>query len=118
MRVSAFDVQVEDFVEHIGTQGLYGFKLDTVDSLILSLLPPVDFEFHCTREQSLVDPTEDVKLFMLRLLVQCLRRCSGLHIPYVCPLCNVVCTWEIYPMFAFSVQCVCVCTVMYILELE
>ena len=90
-------------MEHVGPDGLYGFKLDTVDSLILSLLPPVDFEFNCTREDSLVDPDEDVKVFMLRLLVQGLRRCSGFHIPYVCDSQNIA-----------VVLCVSVCVSMHI----
>ena len=78
-------------MEQVGPEGLYGFQLDTVNSLILSLLPPVDFKFHSHREHSLIDPTEDIKLFMLRLLVQCVRRCSGLHIPYV-RMCTFLCS--------------------------
>lgn len=87
-RFDSLPSQVEDFVKHVGLDGLYGFKLDTVNSLILSLLPPVDFEFHCEREQSLTDPTEDIRLYMLRLLVHYVRRCSGLHIPFVRILCG------------------------------
>ena len=76
-------LQVEDFVKQVGPDGLYGYQLDTVNSLILSLLPPVDFKFHCDKEQSFVDTSEDIKLFILRLLVQYIRRCSGFHIPFV-----------------------------------
>ena len=74
---------MEDFVEHIGPDGLYGFKLDTVHSLILSLLPPVDFEFNYNKEHDFVDAAEDIKVYMLRLLVKCVRTCCGLYIPYV-----------------------------------
>ena len=78
------DLQVEDFVEHIGTDGLYGIQLDTVNSLILSLLPPMDFEFQCFKERALIDVAEDIRVHMLRLLIQCLRRCCGFYIHYVC----------------------------------
>lgn len=71
-------------MEQVRPDGLYGFQLDTVNSLILSLLPPVDFKFNSNREQSMVDPTEEIMLYVLRLLIQCLRSCSGLHIPFVC----------------------------------
>ena len=70
-------------MEQISPDGLYGFQLDTVHSLVLSLLPPVDFVCTCTRERGLFDAEEDIRVHMLRLLVQCMRRCCGLHIPYV-----------------------------------
>ena len=80
-------LQVEEFVFHISQDGLYGMQLDTINSLILSLLPPVDFQFQCSKERGLVDVAEDIRVYTLRLLIQCLRRCCGLHIPYVCLCC-------------------------------
>ena len=70
-------------MKQVGPDGLYGYQLDTVNSLILSLLPPVDFGFHCQKEPIFMDTSEDIKLCTLRLLVQYVRRCSGLHIPFV-----------------------------------
>lgn len=75
---------MEEFVESVGADGLYGIKWDTVNSLILSLLPPMDFEFQCLKERGLIDVCDDIKVHILRLLIQCLRRCCGLYIPYVC----------------------------------
>ena len=89
--VFLYPPQVEEFVMRVeGQSSLYGMQLDTVNSLILSLLPPVGFTFECKREPGLFDTTEDIKIHILRLLVQCLRQCCGMHIPYVsiCP-CHV-----------------------------
>ena len=66
-----------------GQSSLYGMQLDTVNSLILSILPPVGFKFECQNDSGLFDTTEDIKIHILRLLVQCLRECCGMHIPYV-----------------------------------
>ena len=75
---------MEAFVDLIGPDGLYGIQLDTVDSLILSLLPPMDFEFQCFKESGPINFAEDVKVYMFRLLIQCLRCCCGFYISYVC----------------------------------
>ena len=76
---------MKEFVKSVGADGLYGIKLDpTVNSLILSLLPPVNFEFKCFKEGGLIDVGDDIKVHILRLLIQYLRHCCGLYIPYVC----------------------------------
>ena len=62
---------------------LYGMQLDTVNSLILSLLPPMGFRFECKKDSGLFDTTEDIRIHILRLLVQYLRQCCGMHIPHV-----------------------------------
>ena len=81
--LSQQNLSPEELAKLIGSGRFYGYKSDTVNSLILSLLPPVDFEFDCVRERGLIDAAEDVGLFTLRLMVQCLRKCCGFHIPYV-----------------------------------
>ena len=98
---------MEDFVELIGPDGLYGIQLDTVNSLILSLLPSMDFEFQCFKELGLIDVVEDIRVYMLRLLIQCLRRCCGLYIPYV----RTVCSNNFFVVFVISCLCSCMCAV-------
>ena len=111
---------MEDFVEHIGPDGLYGIQLDTINSLILSLLPSMDFEFQCFKEPGLIDVAEDIIVYMLRLLIQCLRRCCGLYIPYVCfvfqahdpqiLLLHIVCNSHEHACCVYSC---CVCIALY-----
>ena len=74
---------MEEFVESVGLDGFYGSQSDTVNSLILSLLPPMDFEFPCFKQCGLVDDGDNIKVHILQLLIQCLRCCCGLYIPYV-----------------------------------
>ena len=84
--IVCFNLQVKGFVKSVGEEGLYGIKLEpTVNSLILSILPPMNFEFKCFKQcGGLSDVDGDIRVHILRLLIQCLRRCCGLYIPYVC----------------------------------
>ena len=83
MYVCVFDLQVEEFVESVGLDGFYGSKLDTVNSLILSLLPPMDFKSQCFKHCGPINGGDNIGVHILQLLIQCLRCCCGLYIPYV-----------------------------------
>ena len=68
-----------------GPSSLYGLREDTLDSLLLSLLPPVGFsEFIETESKPVEIPSEkDPKLFLLEYLLQALRKRAGFRIPHV-----------------------------------
>ena len=76
--------QVESFVKYIGPAGFYGLKKqDTVDSLIISILPPFKFQFKMDRVQVPSDPAEMFEVYVLRLLLEGLRQLLGFNIPHV-----------------------------------
>jgi hypothetical protein len=75
--------KVENFVNHVGCSGFYGLHKDTVDSLILSILPPLKFNFQQRKEEVSADSTMTVEFYMLKLLLMCLRKLSGFHISQV-----------------------------------
>ena len=76
--------QVKDFIQCVsGSSSLYGLQEDTLESLILTLLPPLQHEYEGLGEPSLVDSSLDVKVYLIQELVQSLRHCAGFHIPPV-----------------------------------
>ena len=80
----AATLQVKDFIQCVsGSSSLYGLQADTLESLILTLLPPLDHQYATLGEPSLVDSSLDVKVYLIQELVQSLRHCAGFHIPPV-----------------------------------
>jgi hypothetical protein len=82
----AYD-KAKEFISHIdGASSLYGYHDDTLDSLVLSLLPPVGFqEFLETDKPSKPEAipegmTPDV--FLLKRLLRALRKRAGFRIPH------------------------------------
>ena len=82
-----FSLQASEFIEHVdGRSSLYGLHEDTLDSLVLSLLPPVGFqEFLETdkRGEDKIPEGERPDVFLLRRLLRALRRRAGFRIPHV-----------------------------------
>lgn len=78
-------MQVQQFLNHIsGVNCLYGLqKKETLDSLVLSVLPPNDHTFQSFDNPSIVDSDEDVKVFCMKELLQALRHSAGFQIPIV-----------------------------------
>ena len=67
-----------------GEASLYGFTKETLDSLMLTLLPPIDHEYQqVPLEQSTVDEDVDSQVFLLKSLLDALRKNAGFHIPKV-----------------------------------
>ena len=70
-----------------GKESLYGIHDDTLDSLVLSLLPPVGFQefLETDKPQKEEDiPTEESPdVFLLRRLLRALRKRAGFRLPHV-----------------------------------
>ena len=82
-----FGPQVDDFATNVtqGKANLYGFANETVDSMMLSLLPPIDHEYkRIPLRQNNVDEKIDIKVFLLKCLLDALRENAGFQIPKVC----------------------------------
>ena len=69
-----------------GPHCLYGFCSDTLNSLVLTLLPSVDHIYKELGEVTLVDDSKDadkLQFLILEKIVQVLRECHGFIIPKV-----------------------------------
>ena len=80
--------QVKEFVNNVleGKTSLYGFtdSEETLDSLMLTLLPPIGYKYQrIPLEQDAVDVNMDIKVLLLKSLVDALRENAGFHIPKV-----------------------------------
>ena len=81
-----FWLQVHDFANKVlqGKTSLYGFTDETLDSLMLTLLPAIDHEYQrVPLEQNAADEDMDIKVFLLKSLVDAVRENAGFHIPKV-----------------------------------
>ena len=84
--LTLFWLQVHDFASKVlqGKTSLYGFTNETLDSLMLTLLPPIGHEYQrVPLEQNPPDEDLDIKVFLLKSLVDALRENAGFHIPKV-----------------------------------
>ena len=76
--------QVQDFIHLIsGSSSLYGLQPETLDSLVLSMLPPLTHSYEPLNEPRVMDSNLDLKVLMMQELLQNLRHCAGFHIPPV-----------------------------------
>lgn len=76
--------QVQDFISLMsGPDSLYGLCPDTLNSLVLTLLPSVDHVYAEMGDLSLVDDSKEITFYTLYEIVQTLRECSGFFIPKV-----------------------------------
>ena len=76
--------QVQDFIDRLsGPSSLYGLQPETLDSLVLSLLPTLTHSYDCLGEPSVTDSGINLKVLLMQELLQNLRHCAGLHIPPV-----------------------------------
>ena len=79
---------MKDFIALVsGSESLYGLRPDTLNSLVISLLPSVD---HAYQEMGELKSEEscEIKHFILREIVQALRCNTGLFIPKVLDGCG------------------------------
>lgn len=75
---------MEEFINLVsGGSSLYGLKDETLDSLVLTLLPPLGHKYDTLGEPSTIDTTLSVKVFLVQELLQALRHSSGFNIPPV-----------------------------------
>ena len=90
-----FHAQAKDFIKCVsGSSSLYGLKSDTLESLVLTLLPPLGHKYITLGEPSVVDSTVDVRVYLVQELLQSLRHCAGFHIPPVSIKCVYMCMLE------------------------
>ena len=76
-----FLVQVNDFILRVhGSTSLYGLQAETLDSLILDLLPPLNHSYCKLGEDSMVDTSEPVPIYLLHELLGALRSNAGFHV--------------------------------------
>ena len=90
---------MNNFIECVGgDESLYGLQpvkssvkskdsqlsqCSTLDSLILDVLPPDNYEFHQPVCNDNCDASENVNIFMLGKIRKLLQTIAGLHIPEV-----------------------------------
>ena len=61
---------------------MYGYHSDTLNALILTLLPPTGFQYE-ERFKPLQIASPNLKLYLLKSLLQALQDNAGFHIPSV-----------------------------------
>lgn len=73
--------QIQGFLECIsGQSSLYGLQSETLDSLVLSLLPPLTHSYEPLKEPSVMDYSLDLKVLLMQELLQSLHHCAGINI--------------------------------------
>ena len=73
-----------DFITSVcNSTSLYGLQPETLDSLILDFLPPLDHAYTKLGEDSLVDTSQPPDIYLLQELLGALRNNAGFHIPKV-----------------------------------
>lgn len=78
------NTQVQDFIDLIsGPSSLYGLQPETLDSLVLSLLPPLTHSYKPLKEPRVINDSLDLKVLLMQELLQDLCLCAGFHIPLV-----------------------------------
>ena len=79
--------QVDDFATNAIQENanFYGFAKETVDSLMLTLLPPTGHKYkQIPMDQNDLDPDMDIKVALLKYLLDALQENAGFKIPKVC----------------------------------
>ena len=78
----SFCLQVKQFIDLVGGEkSLYGLKKETLNSLLLSLLPPYGHTYKDTPPGDLIG--DSVKLCLLQELLRTLRNSAGFAVPVV-----------------------------------
>ena len=88
-------VQVNEFLDTIGREGsIYGLQKDTLSSLLLTLLPHVEFEYKKYLQQPAIKTSVfDIKIRIVEILLQALRENAGFQLPTVSKLIIVLATY-------------------------
>ena len=66
-----------------GFKSLYGLQPETLDSLVLDFLPPLGHAYDALGEDSLVDDSQEVYIYLLQEIINALRNNAGFCIPKV-----------------------------------
>lgn len=69
-----------------GNKSLYGLKPETLDSLIIELLPPFGHAYKDMNEAGEVDSSQELPIYLHREILNTLRNNAGFHIPRVITL--------------------------------
>lgn len=81
---SYFLSQAQGFIDSVGgAKSLYGLKEETLDSLILTLLPPIGHEFQPMVDPGTIDEKQHILVLMLQEILMSLRYSAGFSIPTV-----------------------------------
>ena len=85
-------MQVNEFLDTIGREAsIYGLQKDTLSSLLLTLLPHVEFEYKKYLQQpSIKTSVFDVKIRIVEILLQALRENAGFQLPIVSMLSVII----------------------------
>jgi hypothetical protein len=77
-------LQVAEFVCGVfGFKSLYGLQPETLDSLILDFLPPLSHTYQQLGQDSVVDDSQEVSIYLIQEMLGALRNNAGFHIPKV-----------------------------------
>ena len=79
-------MQVDNFVRKVmqGQASFYGFTQETLDSLMLTLLPPIGHEYQqAPLKPNTADEGMDKQVLLLKSLLDALQKNAGFHIPKV-----------------------------------
>ena len=78
-------LQVNEFLDTIGRESsIYGLQKDTLSSLLLTMLPHVEFEFKKHLQlPSVKTSVFDIKTRIVEVLLQALRVNAGFQLPSV-----------------------------------
>ena len=83
-------LQVSLFIGLVdGSTSLYGLKENTLDSLVLTILPPKHHTFQTCKynitgsKHIVIDSDEDIQVFFLNKLLQAIQHSAGFRIPTV-----------------------------------
>lgn len=81
-------VQVNEFLDTISRESsAYGLQKDTLSSLLLTLLPHVEFEYKKYLQQPTIKTSVfDIKIRIVEVLLQALRENAGFQLPTVSKL--------------------------------
>ena len=87
-----FFFQLDEFINIVnGSNSLYGLKNETLDSLLLSLLPPYGHTYQDTPPDAPVGG-DNVDLYLLQELLRSLRNSAGFAVPVVSIQSTFTCT--------------------------
>ena len=76
-----------------GSKSIYGLQQhDTLYSLLLELLPPVDYTYtRLDNGQEIHQLGEDIIMYLFQRILVALRSNAKFHIPRVCRVCVTIC---------------------------
>ena len=97
---SLFFFQANEFLECVGgSSSIYGLQPDTVSSLLITLLPPIENDYKPRYQMPNVEtPSTEVKMRVLEMLLQALKENAGFQIPVVSGILSPTCMLHVFVM--------------------